>query len=44
VGVLIEGVWRDEELPQEVGRAGEFRRAGRDYARGHRSRPQFSIV
>src|SRR5271154_1644666 len=27
VGVLIEGVWRDEELPQEVGRAGEFRRA-----------------
>ena len=27
MGVLIEGVWRDEELPQEVGRAGEFRRA-----------------
>src|SRR5271170_6186427 len=26
MGVLIEGVWRDEELPQEVGRAGEFRR------------------
>jgi glutathionyl-hydroquinone reductase len=27
MGVLIEGVWRDEELPQETGRAGEFRRA-----------------
>ena len=27
MGVLIEGVWRDEELPQEVGRAGEFCRA-----------------
>jgi glutathionyl-hydroquinone reductase len=27
MGVLIEGVWRDEELPQEVGSAGEFRRA-----------------
>jgi putative glutathione S-transferase len=27
MGVLIDGVWRDEELPQEVGRAGEFRRA-----------------
>ena len=27
MGVLIEGAWRDEELPQEVGRAGEFRRA-----------------
>jgi len=27
MGVLIEGVWRDAELPQEVGRAGEFRRA-----------------
>ena len=26
MGVLIEGTWRDEELPQEVGRAGEFRR------------------
>ena len=24
MGVLIDGVWRDEELPQEVGRAGEF--------------------
>ena len=24
MGVLIEGVWRDEELPQEVGRVGEF--------------------
>src|SRR5438477_3664254 len=27
MGVLIDGVWRDEELPQEVGRSGEFRRA-----------------
>ena len=27
MGALIDGVWRDEELPQEVGRAGEFRRA-----------------
>jgi len=27
MGVLIEGVWRDEELPQEIGRTGEFRRA-----------------
>jgi len=27
MGVLIEGVWRDEELPQETGRTGEFRRA-----------------
>jgi glutathionyl-hydroquinone reductase len=27
MGVLIEGAWRDEELPQEVGKAGEFRRA-----------------
>ena len=27
MGVLIDGVWRDEELPQETGRAGEFRRA-----------------
>jgi putative glutathione S-transferase len=27
MGVLIEGIWRDEELPQEAGRAGEFRRA-----------------
>src|SRR5271163_3248820 len=27
MGVLIEGAWRNEELPQEVGRAGEFRRA-----------------
>ena len=26
MGVLIEGVWRDEELPQEVGSSGEFRR------------------
>jgi glutathionyl-hydroquinone reductase len=27
MGVLIDGVWRDQELPQEVGRAGDFRRA-----------------
>jgi len=27
MGVLIEGAWRDEELPEETGRAGEFRRA-----------------
>jgi glutathionyl-hydroquinone reductase len=27
MGVLIDGAWRDETLAQEVGRAGEFRRA-----------------
>jgi len=27
MGVLIDGQWRDEELPQETGRIGEFRRA-----------------
>src|SRR5207253_5818853 len=27
MGVLIQGVWRDEELPQEVGGTGDFRRA-----------------
>ena len=27
MGVLIEGAWRDEALPQELGHAGEFRRA-----------------
>src|SRR5215475_9292664 len=27
VGVLIEGAWRDGELPQETGTGGEFRRA-----------------
>ncbi len=27
MGVLIEGVWRDQELPQETGQDGEFRRA-----------------
>jgi glutathionyl-hydroquinone reductase len=27
MGVLIEGVWRDQELPQETGTSGEFRRA-----------------
>jgi putative glutathione S-transferase len=26
MGVLIDGIWRDEELPQELGRTGEFRR------------------
>ena len=27
MGVVIDGVWRDEDLPQEVGRSGEFKRA-----------------
>jgi hypothetical protein len=27
MGVLIEGAWRDGELPQETGASGEFRRA-----------------
>ena len=27
MGVLIEGQWRDEELPQERGQGGDFRRA-----------------
>jgi putative glutathione S-transferase len=27
MGVLIEGAWRDEELAQETGRGGEFRRS-----------------
>src|SRR5690349_17958493 len=27
MGVLIQGVWRDEELPQELGGTGDFRRA-----------------
>ena len=27
MGVLIDGIWRDEELPQETGKAGEFKRA-----------------
>ena len=27
MGVLIKGIWRDEELPQEIGRIGDFRRA-----------------
>jgi glutathionyl-hydroquinone reductase len=27
MGVLIDGAWRDEELPQEVGKIGDFRRA-----------------
>jgi putative glutathione S-transferase len=27
MGVLIDGAWRDGELPQETGVSGEFRRA-----------------
>ena len=27
MGVLVEGAWRDGELPQETGAGGEFRRA-----------------
>ena len=27
MGVLIDGVWRDEELPQELGKSGDFQRA-----------------
>jgi putative glutathione S-transferase len=27
MGVLIDGIWRDEELPQETGKSGEFKRA-----------------
>src|ERR1700737_3141954 len=27
MGVLIDGQWRDEELPQERGQGGDFRRA-----------------
>jgi putative glutathione S-transferase len=27
MGVLIDGTWRDGELPQETGAGGEFRRA-----------------
>jgi glutathionyl-hydroquinone reductase len=27
MGVLIEGTWRDQELPQETGQDGQFRRA-----------------
>ena len=26
MGVLIDGIWRDEELPQETGKGGEFKR------------------
>jgi glutathionyl-hydroquinone reductase len=26
MGVLIDGIWRDEDLPQEMGRSGEFKR------------------
>ena len=27
MGVLIDGTWRDGELPQETGAGGDFRRA-----------------
>jgi glutathionyl-hydroquinone reductase len=27
MGILVDGAWRDEELPQETGKAGEFRRS-----------------
>jgi putative glutathione S-transferase len=27
MGVLIDGAWRDEELPQETGKSGEFKRS-----------------
>src|ERR1700760_2210932 len=27
MGVLIDGVWRDAELPQETAKSGEFKRA-----------------
>jgi putative glutathione S-transferase len=27
MGVLIEGQWRDQELPTETGQSGEFQRA-----------------
>ena len=27
MGVLVEGAWRDGELPRETGTGGEFRRA-----------------
>jgi glutathionyl-hydroquinone reductase len=27
MGVLVEGAWRDGELPQETGAEGDFRRA-----------------
>ena len=26
MGVLIDGKWRDEELPQETAQSGEFKR------------------
>ena len=27
MGVLVEGTWRDGELPEETGTGGDFRRA-----------------
>ena len=36
MGVLIEGAWRDGELPQETGTSGEFRRAGGVWEPGSR--------
>src|SRR5438105_13746526 len=34
MGVLIEGTWRDGELPEETGTGGDFRRADSRF-RGH---------
>ena len=42
MGVLIDGVWRDAELPQETAKSGEFKRADsrfRDRVTQHH--PQF---
>ena len=38
MGVLIDGTWRDEELPQKPARAGEFRRADSRLPRSHHGR------
>ena len=27
MGILVDGAWRDEELPQETGKLGEFQRS-----------------
>ena len=27
MGIVVDGKWRDEELPAETGKAGEFQRA-----------------
>jgi glutathionyl-hydroquinone reductase len=34
MGVLIDGIWRDEELSQETGSIGEFRRADSHFRGG----------